>query len=290
MEQAVAAGRESIDVGFLTQALEDRSMGRVEFALEPASTRMLEEFAGVEQALLGIIMAVGRSANSETSIRSLDLGVNLTRTNPEAAHWAKTRSSALVVEISESTRAAIRRIMHLAFIRQIPPRETARLLVDLVGLTEAQAEAVWAFRQELLDSPGRLVRRARTTVRVPARGISAELLAKRVREYSERLLRHRTLNIARTETIAASNEGQRQVWLQAVENELVSPEVQREWIAAPGERTCPICKALDGQVVGLEERFVLPDGSKVMGPPAHTACRCGQGLTPASLRAAGGEK
>ena len=97
-------------------------------------------------------------------------------------------------------------------------------------------------------------------------------------KYSDRLLRQRAMNIARTETITASNQGQSELWKQAVEKGQLDPTTKRVWIAAMSERTCPICMELDGQERGLEESWILPAGGEVYGPTAHPQCRCTTGL------------
>lgn len=90
----------------------------------------------------------------------------------------------------------------------------------------------------------------------------------------------RSERIARTETIAASNEASNEAYRQ-------SPIVTaKEWSAEPD--ACEFCAAMDGTIVGLEEEFA-PIGSTVGGnedhvyhvsyediehPPLHSNCRC----------------
>jgi len=64
--------------------------------------------------------------------------------------------------------------------------------------------------------------------------------------------------IARTETLRAHNEG-RKVFYRQVGIAKV------RWLIADDERTCPICRPLDGRVFGIDE---------VDGPPKHVQCRC----------------
>ena len=64
--------------------------------------------------------------------------------------------------------------------------------------------------------------------------------------------------IARTETLRAHNEG-RKVFYRQVGVKKV------RWITAHDERTCKICRPLDGRVFGIDE---------VEGPPRHCSCRC----------------
>lgn len=79
--------------------------------------------------------------------------------------------------------------------------------------------------------------------------------------------------IARTETMAAANEGSRQGWDQAVEEGLLSKDVKKEWIATSD--CCDDCDELDGEQVGLDEDYPNDGGD---GPPLHPNCRCTEGI------------
>lgn len=92
--------------------------------------------------------------------------------------------------------------------------------------------------------------------------------------------------IAQTETMTASNEGQREAWGQAVEEGLLTGNEKREWIVTPDDRLCEICEPMDGEQVGLNEMFDV-DGEQIDGPPAHPRCLPGDALvTPGSRIAA----
>ena len=64
--------------------------------------------------------------------------------------------------------------------------------------------------------------------------------------------------IARTETLRAHNEGRKVFYRQVGITKV-------RWLISDDERTCPICRPLDGKVFGIDE---------VGGPPHHTGCRC----------------
>lgn len=85
-------------------------------------------------------------------------------------------------------------------------------------------------------------------------------------------------NIARTETMTASNAGQQEAWSQAVEGGLLTGNEMQEWIVTPDDRLCPECDALDGVQAAIGEPFVSKDGTEYDGAPAHPRCRCVLGL------------
>ena len=71
--------------------------------------------------------------------------------------------------------------------------------------------------------------------------------------------------IARTETLRAHNEGRKVFYRQVGITKV-------KWLTAHDERTCKICRPLDGKVFGIDE---------VEGPPSHAGCRCVTIATPA---------
>jgi SPP1 gp7 family putative phage head morphogenesis protein len=81
--------------------------------------------------------------------------------------------------------------------------------------------------------------------------------------------------IARTETMTAANEGQREGWDQAVEEGLLTGDEKREWIATGDEGVCDECDALDGEVTDLDGQYPGDGGD---GPPLHPNCRCTEGI------------
>jgi hypothetical protein len=109
--------------------------------------------------------------------------------------------------------------------------------------------------------------------------VTDEFFDDRLEDYADALLLDRATSIARTETIAAANEGQREAWLQAEDQGLLnSEEVERVWIITDDDRLCPICEALDGATADLGGTFDSEDVGPLTGPPAHPLCRCAQGL------------
>ncbi len=197
-------------------------------------------------------------------------------TNREAVLWAGERSSTLITRITAKTRTAIRAVIARSFVEGIPADQAARMLRSLIGLTPRQAGAAATLRAKILAKPGKKLWAGRTPIRVPKVGATIEWLERRVAQYSSRLLNYRARMIARTETIAASNEGQRQLWGQAQKKGLLDLNRLKEWIVTPDDRLCDICEPLAGSTAPINEPF--PDIG-VQGPPAHVMCRCAMGIS-----------
>lgn len=112
-----------------------------------------------------------------------------------------------------------------------------------------------------------------------AQGENLTKLRNRVQEIFTQATRERSERIARTEAIAASNEGANEAYRQ-------SPLVNaKEWSANFG--ACEFCDQFNGKIVGLDEDFASL-GETVTGeksnlilsyediehPPLHPNCRC----------------
>ena len=74
--------------------------------------------------------------------------------------------------------------------------------------------------------------------------------------------------IARTETNRAENQGKLQAFKSSGE------EYVKKWLTHFDDRTSPICKRLDNQVVGIDENFKdKTSGWEGPMPPSHVNCR-----------------
>ena len=195
-------------------------------------------------------------------------------TNPEAVIFAEEHAAEMVTAISAETRQSINVIVQRMFTEGIPPKQAAGMLKQIVGLTEIQANAVVNLQQKIITSPGALIYAGKTPVRVPKDGMPAEQLDRTLGRYADRLTRQRAMNIARTETVRAANEGQMELWRQAQNNGQLGSSIRHEWIADNTERTCQICSGANGEVVAVGKLF----STGVTIPPAHPSCRCSTGL------------
>lgn len=192
----------------------------------------------------------------------LKIGLRFDLDNPYATRWATDHSATLVRQVGDETKKAIRAVMGEAFEAGVPPRRAALRIRELIGLTERDARAVMNYWRTLTEE--------------------ADLSARRADDmadsYARRLWRRRALTIARTETIAASAAGTQQSWAAAKDKGFLPFDTKQEWVAAmESRRTCPICRALDGQKVALGEPFQSSTLGAVMAPPAHVSCRCALG-------------
>lgn len=222
--------------------------------------RMTERFRGAFQR------AFEDAARAHADIapvrKAQDLGFSLAfdETNPLALRWALENAAGTVTGISEETRAALRQLIARMFIEGIPPAKAARMMRDLLGLTPRLAVAAVNYRLTLERDPER----------DPEQG------ARMADRYETRLLNFRAEQIARTESMRASNAGQDELWRQAIDNgQLDKEHTQRQWLITPDERLCPVCASIaDAGPVDFGQPFVSDDGQTFDQPPAHVSCRC----------------
>lgn len=210
--------------------------------------------------------------------------------NPESITWIDQHAAELVRQVTAETRGAIRAIIKRSFEDGIPPADTARLLRDVIGLTERGANAVYNYEkwlrgldastlsQTTLDRLARGGLRKNQVAKLQRQGLSEERIQKLVSGYRQRLINERAETIARTETIQASNRGQLTLWQQAQAQGWLPATVKKVWIDTEDPRTCYVCAHAAGQKVPVDEPFSTGYGY-VMTPPAHPRCRCASALT-----------
>lgn len=265
--QAVRRGREGLQVNDLEQAFREFDRHGAVRAAVPGFLMFDRELERALPTLYFDTLVAGAEAAVTRTGGLVTMRVGFAgvfdKTNPEARQWAAEKSAELIRDISEQTREGIRSILTRTFDeRSLTARDAAKLIRPLVGLTPRDSNAVYSRWSDLI-----------------AGGRSFDDAARAATKYADSLIRGRASTIARTESIRAANEGQRQLWDQAIARGDLNGREQREWIVTPDDRLCEFCQELDGQIVGIRDEFTLPDGSRVDGPPAHPNCRCAQGLT-----------
>lgn len=204
-------------------------------------------------------------------------------TNPKSLAWARTRAAELITEITPDTKLAVRAMIGNGFELGIPPRKLAQSIKQAVGLRTDQVAAIRNLRKEMQDArvgdyitrfPIRPGVRASPgfRVRVPA-GDRTAWIEKQTARYTQMQHRYRSVMIARSETMRASGQGQRDMWRQNRDRGYLDAGQKRFWIVTPDSRLREEHAAHEGEQVGLDEPW--PWGYEV-GEEIH--CRCGEGL------------
>ena len=200
----------------------------------------------------------------KTLPKDISAQLNFDLLNESSVQRLREYGGALITGITEKTRQGILDTIEAAFRRGGSPFEQARQIRNSIGLTPRQATAVDNFRAMLI-----------------AEGRSPAQVKRMTDAYYNRQLTFRARTIARTETIRASNAGQREIWNQASEQGLLDANtVRRGWVITPDDRLCPICEpipSMNPDGVPLNGMFDTPVGP-LEGPPAHPNCRCAEAI------------
>lgn len=235
------------------RSVEDRRERWVKKVSEMVRRRLREERAAVLEAV--------RKATPETAAQAADEALN-----GERSKWL-TLLTAIYAGVAEDFGEQV-----LAQLKGVRPSEVKQFGLDRIIRALEQIGAL-------------LVTRITETTREELRAAiidavnqfqDIDRIAKAIDEavYLEPIIERRSEVIARTETIRASNlgglEGARQSGL----------PLRKEWIATRDGREREAHRAADGQIVGLEEPFIV-GGEKLMypvdpvGSPGNVInCRC----------------
>ncbi len=223
------------------------------------------------------------------AIESIGLEMRFDLTNPAAVNFIRNYEFSAIQQISASSQATIRRIMMEAAKNGQGPYDTARMIKNVIGLTDKQAKAVENFMRNLSgdskDIRSALDRKLRDSrydsTLIDAIDGNAVLTGTQIQDmtdrYYERYLKHRGETIARTESLRAANAGQQEVWNQAKQQGLLDETARKMWLISDDEKTCDACievaEDLNPDGVSVDESFDTSEGP-LSEPPLHPNCRC----------------
>lgn len=206
--------------------------------------------------------------------------------NPLVTRWLRGYSLGLIKQITTETREGIRAYLLEGLRLGVNPRETARHIRGIIGLTQQQSKAVFNYRMELEARDSNALRRMLRdrrfdpTVRAVVQGkanLTSAQIDTMVTRYQQRFLKFRSEMIAREESMRALHAGNRMAWQQVfLANKAQPANIRRYWYTAKDERVCEICAPIPGMNPdgrGFDEEFDTPDGPMI-GPTAHIMCRC----------------
>lgn len=181
---------------------------------------------------------------------------------PRSAEFLRAYTGNLIREVTGEQARTMIDVVRNAFEEGGHPYAQARQIraLENFGLTTRQNRAVMNFRGSQAEA-----------------GLTGAKLDKVVERYRKKLLRYRSENIARTETIRASEAGHQEAWRQAADAGFFDTgSARRKWVITPDDRLCPECRSVPGlnpEGVGLEQDFNTPFGPRPR-PPLHPHCRC----------------
>ncbi len=216
--------------------------------------------AGREDASLFIALVNKRVtewfAGNDVEIKKAD--IDLLDLAELAAEIAADAGSRLIADINVEKKQRVARIISRGLKQGWSDAEIEQRIVNVVGLTIKQTNAVENFRQHQVDIG---------TPRGVARNES--------RKYARRLRGQRAELIAQHELRWALNEAQRRLW----EEQLLTSELRwnttRQWVTQKAEGPCPVCRPMHMKRAKIGELY----DNGLPGPPAHPRCKCEERVT-----------
>lgn len=217
--------------------------------------------------------------------------VDFDQLNPATRRHMAEYALDRIVSISQAQRDAIRQILlNQSVLRGVGPKDVARLIREIIGLTPYQVGVVESYRQGLHDlNPDVLERKLRDSRYDPTirraieqnEPLSDEQIDDMVSAYHRRMLALRAVTIARTEGLRATSYGG-VARAQQVLDDHPELDVTKKWLATKDERTRDTHRDLDGKEVdGMETNFVTSKGNPIRWPLDELAvaeeviqCRC----------------
>lgn len=262
-----------------------------------------EALVGLESAAQSLaaqqaaaLTAAAQDTAQFLSSEALTVTVSFDVSNERAVRVMQQNRLRLIREFTLEQRAATRDALQAAIAEGVNPREQARRFRSSVGLTRRQVQTVENFRRLLGDSrqdglPSRQAldralrdRRFDRTIVSALRNnrpLTAGQIDTMVERYSERLRRHRSEVIARTESLRAVHQGTEEMYQQAIDAGQIQPsQLTRRWVTARDERVRSSHQRLDGEERAIGEVWQGESGAlRYPGDPAAPAsetvqCRC----------------
>ena len=172
--------------------------------------------------------------------------------------WIKSRGGELITGLSEESRKAVMNIILRGQALGESPKQIAKEIRPLIGLTTRQAEANVNYREKIFQ---RYLDAGAKPATAAARADKAAL------KYASKQHRYRAETIVLTENSFAYNRGAYMGVTQAIADGTMG-RCEMVWSTAGTNRVCSRCLALKDTVVGYT------DESGVTLPPLHPRCRC----------------
>src|SRR4030095_3614811 len=219
---AIRSARRNASLEMIAEAIESMNPGQ---AIRAATSGL--EYDRMRDTMADIVEAAGQKTTAAIQAaappRPMMLG-SFDIVNPYAATYARAEAGRLITGIDLSSREGIQNLIGNAIETGIAPREAARTIRGMVGLTEFQTDYVMNYTSKLI-----------------AQGASN--IDAKVQRYTDKVLRQRALTIARTETLDASNGGAQAAWQAAIDQGFLDKDVEQVWILGRSEVNppCEIC-------------------------------------------------
>ena len=147
-------------------------------------------------------------------------------------------------------------------------KEKLTYLMEYLGHEMSYADIAKEYRNYIGLTKPQMERLLKMEKELKAEGLAESKIQKTLERASKKMLRHRSLVIARTEMAYSYSTAQNTHF--SYYQTQSGKQINKIWRVSPDDLTCEICINLDGEKVNVNEAF----STGVAGPPAHVNCRC----------------
>lgn len=307
-ERSIRELRRGVNMGDLARMIAAGDIEGVFVALGIAGTAGTAVYRDLEAEIARAFEGAGRAftrllPKNVRDPRGLQVVFRFDLRHPQAEAWLRREAAGLITRVVEDQRAAVRGVLEDDLARGIPPRTSALRIAGrinattrvreggILGLSEPQTRYLRNARDYLDAGDARYfdltlrdkrfdsaVRRAMQA----GQSVPAEVRERALRQYGNRLMRHRGETIAQTETLNALRAGHNAAFRQGAELAGVDDDlIEHEWQDTGDGKTRRTHADADGQVIrGKDAVFTVGGypmrwpGDSGLGAPARETIRC----------------
>lgn len=248
----------------------------------------VERFADVLPIIQQTAGTVAATQLSE-SAGQFALAIGFDPTHPRAAQLARVNRLSLVQQFTSEQRRATRAALAASFESGTGALAMARAFRNSIGLHSQQIAWALSFERRLRALDPKVLgmdlrdRRFDRTVRAAiqrGKTLTEPQIAQMTERYRARALMYRSEVIGRTEALRATSQAQHEAMLQMVEQTKMDPSrVIRQWNATRDDRVRDWHATMNGQRVGIDDKFEDGNGNLLMWPgdpnaPVETTAQC----------------
>lgn len=262
--EAVEKSRDSVNMSELSQAIliGDEFIAYQATNVDNFENELLDTLTiEVQNAFkAGVDSALKELPESKKTMVSIVLAKQeLSFTNTAAQEYFDAVGAALITNISEQTRIAIRQIIRDAIANNLPVSTVAKTIREIVGLNSIQERAIARQRQALTE-----------------KGVKQSVIEATIARRIKKMIKTRAETIARTETGRAVGAGRQQMWDEMVSEGVAEPDTLKKWNTSRDERVGEDHGPMHNITTLINEPFYIGvTGQSVQQPrESRPNCRC----------------
>ncbi len=282
--KAVTMFQAGISETAVGKAIASGNLARIEKAI--GGSRFGRMMLALEDPLARTAAAAGKASAKTLGVGGFEFEFNATHTN--VIQFARDQAAALVVDVADDAREAIRTVTALGAQQGLTIPQQARAIREIVPLPPPWQAAPLHLAEDIRKgrTAAATARRLSATDKAQIRSriakgtVTDDFVKQMQTRYTNSLVNRRGLNIAATESLRAANFGVQNSWEQAVQQGALSNKSRKFWLVTPDERLSQKHATIPGlNLKGrkINEMFVTTEGPH-MHPPSRPNCRCSVGL------------